>query len=330
MNIKRSIVLLLILATGLVAQAQDKALMQNYQNRLTVLIERVANAPTDNERYLASEEAVQLLSKALEEEESEKWKWALPDYVSVLTSPDGLFRIFTWAVIRDNGEFECFGAVQFYNEKEEEYEYLLLNDKSEEIMNREESILTADRWLGAVYQNLIQTTTSERTYYTLLGWNGVDNLTERKIIEPVTIRNGVPQFGAPLFRRMRNQRRVVLEYANDAMVNLSYETQYVQKVERKREKVRGTNRYHTVEKVKEHKEKMILFDEVEPQVPGMEGLFQYYVPSGTELAYAFVDGKWELRSGAQGRLTEKKLNKDFEPLPKQAPSYNYNNLRKEK
>ncbi len=297
--------------------------MQSYQARLSALITKVAEAPTDNERYLASEEAVQLLAEALEEEDSEEWRWQLPSYVSVLTSPDKLFRIFTWAVVRDNGEFECFGAVQFYNEKEEYYEHLLLHDKSEEIMNREESVLSADQWLGAVYQDIIQTTSGSHTYYTLLGWNGVDNLTERKIIEPVYIRNGVPQFGAPLFRRMRNQRRVVLEYSNNAVVNLSYETQYVQEVERKREKVKGTNRYQTVEKVKEHKEQMIIFDEVEPQVPGMEGLFQYYVPSGTEQAYAFVDGKWELRNGAQGRLSDKKLNKEFAPLPKHTPSYNF-------
>lgn len=297
--------------------------MQSYQSRLSALIERVAAAPTDNERYLASEEAIQLLSKALDEEDSEKWKWQLPSYASVLTSPDGLLRIFTWAVIRDNGEFECFGAIQFYNEREEEYEYLLLHDKSDEIMNREETVLSADQWLGAVYQEIIQTTASGHTYYTLLGWNGVDNITERKIIEPVTFRNGIPQFGAPLFRRMRNQRRIVLEYTNDAMVNLSYETQYVQQVEKKREKVKGTNRYQTVDVVKEHKEKMIIFDEVEAQVPGMEGLFQYYVPSGVELAYAWADGKWELRNGAQGRLKDKKLNKDFSPLPKTAPAYNF-------
>lgn len=323
MNIKTGILLLLLTVVGLSSQAQDKAKMQDYQSRLSSLFIRVAEAPTDNERYLASEEAVQLLAEALDEEDSEEWKWSLPQYVSVLTSPDKLFRIFTWAVVRDNGEFECFGAVQFYNEKEEVYEHLLLNDKSEEIMNREESVLAADQWLGAVYQDLIQTTASSHTYYTLLGWNGVDNLTERKIIEPVYIRNGVPQFGAPLFRRMRNQRRVVLEYSNDAVVNLRYETQTVEEVERKREKVKGTNRYQTVEIKKEHKETMIIFDEVKPQIPGMEGLFQYYVPSGTELAYAFVDGKWELRNGAQGRLTDKKLNKDFEPLPKEAPAYKF-------
>ena len=315
-------VLLLVLAITLsAATAQNRERMTLHQQRLAELLMRTASAPTDNERYLASEKAVGELSAALEEYESERWKWQLPKVASVLTSPDGQLRIFTWAVVRDNGEFECFGAVQYYNEREEEFQYSLLNDKSEEIMNREESLLSPSNWLGAVYQDLIQTSQGDKTYYTLLGWNGVDNLTERKIIEPVVLRGGVPQFGAPLFRRERNLRRVVLEYRNDAMVNLSYEEQFVEEVERDRVKVKGTNRYRTVEKRKQHKEKMIIFDEVEPQIQGMEGLFQYYVPSGLELAYAFVDGKWELRNGAQGRLKDKKLNKAFEPLPKKAPAY---------
>lgn len=315
-----ALVLLLAMVPA-VAAAQDKGRMALHQQRLAELLVLTATAPTDNERYLASEQAVGELSAALEEDASERWKWQLPTVASVLTSPDAMLRIFTWAVVRDNGEYECFGAVQFYNEREEEYQYRLLNDKSEEIMNREESLLTPDNWLGAVYQEIIQTSHGDKTYYTLLGWNGVDNLTERKIIEPVILRGGVPQFGAPLFRRERNLRRVVLEYRNDAMVNLGYEEQYVEEVQRQRVKVRGTNRYRTEEKRKQHKEKMIIFDEVGPQVPGMEGLFQYYVPSGLELAYAFIDGKWELRNGAQGRLKDKKLNKAFEPLPKSAPAY---------
>lgn len=321
--IMRRLIATMLLATMAIAavQAQDKAVMSQHQKRLASLLELAATAPTDNERYLASEQAVGELTAALDEEESERWKWQLPTVASVLTSPDGQLRIFTWAVVRDNGEFECFGAVQFYNDREEEYQYLLLNDKSEEIMNREESVLSASNWFGAVYQDIIQTSHAGKTYYTLLGWNGVDNLTERKIIEPVILRGGVPQFGAPLFRRERNLRRLVLEYRNDAMVNLSYEEQFVEEVQRDRVKVKGSNRYRTVEKRKQHKEKMIIFDEVEPQIAGMEGLFQYYVPSGLELAYAFVDGKWELRNGAQGRLKDKKLNKAFEPLPKSAPAY---------
>ncbi len=318
------LVLMLALVAALPATAQNKERMSAHQQRLAALIERVATAPTDNERYLASEEALGVLTAALDEEASERWQWQLPQYASVLVSPDGHLRLFTWAVVRDDGEYECFGVVQFYNDKDDEYQYLKLNDKSEEIMNREESTLSADQWFGAVYQDIIQTPMGDRTLYTLLGWNGVDNLTERKVIEPVVIKGGVPQFGAAVFRRERNLRRVVLEYTNDAMVHLAYEQQTVQEVQHERVKVKGTNRYRTIDKVKEHKERVIIFDEVEPQVPGMEGLFQYYVPSGVELAYAFVDGKWELRAGAQGRLKDKKLNKPFEPIEKVSPSYKFN------
>lgn len=320
-GMKKIVHIILALALAATAAAQDKAAMGRYQERLVQLLGRVGEAPTDNERYLASEEAVALMRQAMEEEESIRWQWQLPRNASVLTSPDRQLRVATWAVVRDDGEFECFGLIQFYNDREEEYQVLPLLDKSEEIFNREESLLSPSNWLGAVYQDIIQTTSGDRTYYTLLGWNGVDNLTERKIIEPVVIRGGQPQFGAPLFRRERNLRRVVLEYNNTAAVHMAYEEQTIREVERKRVKVKGTNRMRTVEKYHDRRERLIIFDEVEPQVPGMEGLFQYYVPSGTELAYAFVDGKWELRQGAQGRLTDKKLNKEFAPLSKQAPAY---------
>ena len=329
-----------LLATALVllggvAAGQDKARMTEHQQRLQVIFARVASAPTDNERYLASEEAVWQLGKALEEDRSERWQWDLPHSVSVLTSPDGHFRIFSWAVVRDGGEYECFGIMQFYNDHDEEYQYLVLNDKSDETLNREESVLAADSWFGAIYQDLIQTTSGDRTVYTLLGWTGVDNLTDRRVIEPVVMRGGVPQFGAPVFRRERNLRRVVIEYRDGAAVQLAYEEQTVQTVERQRVKVKGSDgrrgssfraqssRHRTVEKTKEHRERMIIFDEVEPQIEGMEGLFQYYIPSGVELAYVWNDGKWEQRAGAQGRLKDKKLNKDFSPLLKEAPSYKY-------
>ncbi len=320
----RCILLALLLAAGCTAAtAQDKVRMAAHQQRLQQLLTLVATAPTDNERYLASEEAVDALRDALDEPQSERWRWELPQTASVLTSPDGRLRLFTWAVVRDNGEYECFGAVQYYNERTEAYEHQVLHDKSDELMNREESLLTADDWLGAIYQDIIQTTAGDRTYYTLLGWNGVDNLTDLRVIEPVMMRAGVPQFGAPVFRRQRNLRRMVLEYRGDAAVQMAYDEQTVETVERVRVKVKGTNRYRTEEKSHSHREKMIIFDEVEPQVVGMEGLFQYYVPSGLELAYAWVDGKWELRTGAQGRLTDKKLNKTFEPLPKAEPSYKF-------
>lgn len=318
---KRTIVLAVLLLCAGVASAQDRASMAAHEERLRAALERASTAADGAQRLAASTEALSVLASALEEDRSERWQWKLPRTASVLTSPDKRLRVFSWAVVNDAGEYECFGAVQYYSDRDEGYRYELLEDHGYELMNREESLLGAERWLGAVYQELIQTTASDRTYYTLLGWNGVDALTDLRVIEPVSIRGGKVQFGAALFRRERNLRRIVVEYRDGAAVQMAHEEQTVQTVTRERVKQGG--RMRTVEKTKEHKERMIIFDEVEPQVGGMRGLYQYYVPSGLELAYVWVDGKWELRHGAQGRLADKKLNKAFEPLPKQAPAYKY-------
>ncbi|MBQ6069710.1 MAG: hypothetical protein IJK84_09415 [Bacteroidales bacterium] len=351
-----------LLATAL--SAQDKQLMTDYQSQLTSLFEQVYNAPTDNQRYHANEAALQLLLQALAEDNSFRWQWDFGNRVSVLTAPDKKFRIFTWPVVNDGGEYECFGIVQALNEKSDSYDVYVLNDKSDLIVNRQESLLAPDNWFGAVYQELITTSYEGKNYYTLLGWNGVDNLTQRKIIEPICFKSGgsMPQFGQNLFRKERNVRRVVLEYTHNAMVNLRYEEQTVRTVEhirakrkgrssapaysrtpsRRGKKGRGRQRRSRVvetasrtssamrervssrptEKITDKKMRMIIFDEVDAQIVGMEGLYQYYVPTGTELAYLFVDGKWELRQGAQGRVTDKRLNQDFDkPMQKQRPAY---------
>ena len=180
-----------------VARGQNKELMTHYQSELNQLYGQVFTAPTDNERYHANESVLQLLSEALAEENSFKWQWDFGNRVSVLTASDNKFRIFTWPVVNDAGEYECFGFVQALNEKTKEYDITQLNDRSDDIVNRQEEVLGPDRWLGAVYQELIVTTYEGRTFYTLLGWNGVDCLTQRRIIEPICFKSGgsTPQFG---------------------------------------------------------------------------------------------------------------------------------------
>ncbi len=308
--------------------AQNKVIMQKYQNDLQALFEQVYHAPSDNLRFHASDEALRLFQQALAEDNSFRWPWDFGRLVSVLTAPDGKFRIITWMVTDDAGECECFGLLQVLSEKSGGYVVYTLTDRSATMVNRQESSLTPDNWFGAVYQELVTTTHDGKNYYTLLGWSGVDRLTQRKVIEPLLFKGAAatPQFGQNIFKKERNLRRIVLEYKSDAMVNLRYEEQYVRTVERIRpKKPKGRKRPSMppgpVEKVHEEKQLMILFDEVAPQVPGMEGMYQYYVPSGAELAYKWDAGRWTLCDGAQGRVQDKKLNKDFAPISKPAPAY---------
>lgn len=342
-----SLLCVFVLACGSL-RAQDKSRMQDYQSQLQQFFADIYESATDNERFYANEQVVRLFSEALMEENSIKWQWDFGNRASVLTSPDKKFRVITWPVVNEAGEYVCFGFLQSLNEKTGEYDVYELRDMSEDIVNRQESTLSPDEWYGSVYQELITTSYEGRTYYTLLGWSGVDCLTQRKVIEPVLFKGGgsMPQFGQNLFRKERNLRRVVLEYTNLAMVTMRYEEQYVRTVEKIRAQRKSTGRSKSRRrgrrvlrnetavkervvsgpstKIRDEKMQMIIFDEVAPQVLGMEGLFQYYVPSGAELAYVFVNGKWELREGAQGRSTDKKLNKEFAPIEKKAPAYKVN------
>ncbi len=306
---------------GTILPAQNKDVMSAYERNMQPLVEKIKDAPTDNERYNANEQFVQLMDEALHVDESFYWDWNFGNYVSVLTSSDRQFRIITWPVVRDNGEYECFGFVQSYSEKSGGYDVYILNDKSDELISVNEVVLGPENWLGSVYQELIETKYDGKVFYTLLGWTGVNALTQRKVIEPILFRSSSsrPQFGQALFRREKNLRRVVLEYSRNAMVNVRFDEQIVRTYENK--KIKKNGRTINMQVPHEEKMKMILFDEIAPMLPGMEGLPQYYVPTGAEQAYVFVNGRWELRDSAQGRLSDQKLNKEFEPLPKSAPTY---------
>lgn len=318
---RRKLPYIILLLWACVAHGQNSDVMRAYESELQQLFEQVYNAPTDNERYLANEQAVQDLREALAQENSFYWKWSFGSKVSVLTASDRQFRVITWPVVRDNGEYECFGFVQSWNERTERFDVWELKDKSDENPTPEESVCFPESWYGCVYQELVETKANKQVYYTLIGWTGVDALRQRKVMEPVVFRPGQskPQFGAAMFRKEKNRRRMVMCYSARAAVNLRFDEQYCRVTETKKVKRKG--RMVAEQTTHDEKMKMVLFDQVEPQMPGMEGLYQYYLPTGTEMAYIFVNGKWELHEGAQGRLNDPKLNKEFAPLPKSAPRY---------
>lgn len=321
MHIKKSISLILgLLLASVSVTAQNKDAMRRYEQELAQLFDKAFNAATDNERYNANEQAVLLLEEALLEEKSFAWKWTFDSTVSVLTAPDGKFKVFSWAVIRDNGEYECFGIMQVFNPRTEEYDVHVLHDKAEEIFNAEESVLMADNWYGVVYQELVTIKYDGKVSYTLIGWTGGSTIIQRKVIEPVTFKSNSSQpiFGAPVFKHDRNIRRVLIQYAKKAMVNVRYDEQYYEVQEKKKEKKNG--KMVTVTVSHEEKEKMIVFDDVSPVIEGMEGLYQYYVPSGLENAFYFNNGKWILRENIRGRLHEIRA-KDFKPLKKKPAAY---------
>jgi hypothetical protein len=277
--------------------AQTKYNMMGFELQMKPLMNNMFSSQTDNERFNANEKFMDIMEDALMTEKSFSYPFDSLDKIKILTSKDNMFRIMTWAIVNQNGDYENFGFVQAKNLTSGEYEVYRLYDKSEESNMPEYDKMNDSTWFGAVYYDLITTKNENNTYYTLLGWDGNNIYTHRKVIEPISFaRNSArPIFGQNIFYKDKNRRRYIFEYAPEANFNLKWDNQYYQVGERKKAKSTLFKKAKPFEVVapKMEKRQMIIFDDLEPMNESMDGLKQYYVPSGEVNGLYFDKGRWK-------------------------------------
>ena len=108
-----------------------------------------------------------------------------------------------------------------------------------------------------------------RKYYTLLGWDGNDGRSTKKIIEPMYFsgKNKV-KFGLPIFKLKDKSKpkRIILECDSKSSFSLNYE----------------------------ENNKRIIFDQLVPIKKELKGMHEYYIPEGTYNSFDYNNGKWIL------------------------------------
>ncbi|MBR1770123.1 MAG: hypothetical protein IJ748_06680 [Bacteroidales bacterium] len=295
--------------------------MQGFELRLKPLTEEMFGAKTDNERFAANERFISELEDALEYEKSFSYDFPTLRNINILTSPDKQFKIFTWAIISETGDFENFGFIQS-KDKNGGYKVYRLFDKSDDVLQPETAKLNDSSWFGAVYYDLVMTKNEGITYYLLLGWDGNNIYTRRKIIEPVSFNKstGRPTFGQNVFYKDKDRKRFVFEYSTDAVFTLRYETQHYQVAGQKKAK---NTLFHKakpfeVEAPETEKRQMIFFDELEPINASMQGFTQQYAPSGNITGLYFENGKWKRLK--QNVLPRNKKTKKDDYVPSESRS----------
>jgi hypothetical protein len=256
---------------------EDDRTMQLYQDSLKNLEQRMFRSKDDSVKYQANRQFIAILARALDTEGSFDFPFDSLKGVARLSSPDKKFRIINWNIPRKDGTFEYFGFVQVHTDKKG-YKVFRLNDRSEEIKNTDNAVCTAEKWFGMLYYRIIETKYKKHTYYTLLGWDGNDNTSRKKIIDVVTFApDGTPKFGDGIFTyEKRFPKRVVFEFAADEVMTLNYN--------------------FAAKKLDEKKEitaNMIVFSHLAPSHPALEGQYQFYVSDGSYDAFMFKNGKWE-------------------------------------
>ncbi len=314
-HMKKKILLSIATLLGSFAlMAQNSIMLENAEEELKVLQDTMFLAKSDNARFNANERFIERLENSLEMANSFRYPFSSLERISILTSADKRFRIFTWAVISSDGVYDNYGFVQAENEATGEYEVYRLQSKNEEIFAPEEQKLSDSCWFGAVYYELITTKHENITYYTLLGWDGKDIYSKRKVIEPITFKHnsGRPSFGAAIFYKQKGIKRMIFEYAPDVSFNLKYDDQFFEigGIKKKKKRYGRNSNAFEVEDKKIEQNLMILYDELESKNDAILGFNQLNVPSGKVIGLVFERGRWRKVENLVPRNAKKKKEID--------------------
>ena len=310
---KRLFLLILLLYLGLCSFAQKHSEFTAWEDSLRVLRNQVMNETNETARLSLNEDFMTMLEMVLQMPGSFEYGWDSLRNIAVLSDPDHIFKIFTWYVLKRDFSYENFGFIQVYNAARKKFVLFPLYDKRGAIDYPKTLIGNHNRWYGAIYYQLIPVKEKKYSYYTLLGWNGNNLFTNQKIIEILHFnKDMVPIFGARIFKDYPDRvSRVIFEYAKDASMHLSYETQ---------EYLVNTGKYNPKTQQADFKSvicPMIIFDELIPMDENMPNLSAYMVPESS-LNQGFIqeNGQWIFHKTVRGTNPDK-VKPDYQYKPRE-------------
>ena len=266
-------IILLLTSASLKAQhsevdhtRQQLVLLQDSLRHLNV---KMYNG-SEPERMNANYAFIKTLVGALKKPRSFNFGFDSLKAISVLTSDDQRFKVFTWNVMNNDGSYRFYGTIQM-NNPDGKLQMFPLVDYSASFKNPKDSVTTNDKWLGAQYYKIIPVTYNVSTpYYILLGWKGNTVKSTKKVIEVLYFKNNKAFFGLPVFENDKenvNAKRIIFEYTRSASMTMNYEPQ----------------------------QGMIIFDHLSPPDEKLAGKFDLYGPDFTYDGFKLVNGKWRLQ-----------------------------------
>lgn len=259
---------------------QENSFFRAREDTLAKIAFNILNGANDSLREVNNLQFIESLTQILEVKGSFDWPFDSLVTIAIISPPDGRFRIFNWNLPKKDGTFLYFGILQTHDT------LFHLLDHSENIEFPATSILSHNNWYGCHYYKIIQNKYESRTYYTLLGWDGNNNFSTKKVIDILTIDDpGTLTFGAPIFTNYSEelQTRIIFEYSSRVTMSLKYEEQSYKKIIRKKK----SSKFIDVST------EMIVFDRLAPMDMSLVGQYKYYAPfEGIFDGFIFEDGYW--------------------------------------
>lgn len=183
-----------------------------------------------------------------------------------LIASDQRVRLINWNIGHFDGTFRysCFVLVK--EPKSDQFRVVELTPLVAENPKLKSKVFTEDKWPGALYYEIIPMDKKGKSMqYTLVGWDGKDNLTNRKFVECMTVTDSNIKFGGEIFSAVDSQaKRLIYEYGESATASIKYYP----------------------------KKGCIVMDHLSPSHDAMTGYYSEYGPDGTYDALLLKDGEW--------------------------------------
>ena len=292
---------LTIISSFCFAQKNDSAfyVFKQVERNLQDLQKKTFFSRSEKERIEGNKEFMREWEKIIANPKILEYPFDSLREISILTPKDKKFKLITWNLAREDGSHAFFGYLLVNNSKriktgflkhelQYSYEYFRLIDRSATVKNPETYIGTTDKWFGMLYTQLI----SCDDFYTLIGWDGNDKLTQRKFVDVLSFRgDGTPVFGKDVFKfPKKNPKRLMFEWSQEVSMSLKY-----------------------VEK-----RDLIVYNHLSSKQEGsvLDGQLQYYGPDGRYDALQLQKDKWVVLENVEANSDIAPLKESKKPDPK--------------
>lgn len=191
---------------------------------------QIVNGKDAAVRFRSDSNFTRILVRSLLLKNSFRFQFDSLKTISRIYSPDSLFRIFTWQVVRDDDYCRQRGFIQMKT-NDGSLKMFPLRDVSEFTEADTDTISNAGGWIGAVYYRIIQKEFQSKKYYTLLGYDENNSKTTKKWMDVMWFdEKSTPMFGLPsAFSFAKDSvvkpdiNRFLLEYKKDARARVQFD-----------------------------------------------------------------------------------------------------------